>query len=208
MEESNLHPIILGRPFLATARALIVVKQGELILRIHDEHLTFHVFKPTPESEPEPKELKDDHSKMSLEESNSEPKAEPLKQSLVNKQESQKIQQPRECKEELRPQESGRAVNKDLPNTRVNGALLEEEKGVVKKFPRGWRNKKIPTEGFTPGDKVISAHHPPTLPHLPTIPSQLPRAFTIRKVFSLEHVEIIKKSSGDSFTVRGEDLRH
>ncbi|XP_016168452.1 uncharacterized protein LOC107610998 [Arachis ipaensis] len=52
MEESYLHPIILGRPFLATARALIDVEQGELILRIHDEHLTFHVFKPTPESEP------------------------------------------------------------------------------------------------------------------------------------------------------------
>ncbi|XP_016173207.1 uncharacterized protein LOC107615675 [Arachis ipaensis] len=70
MEESYLHPIILGRPFLATARALINVEQGELILRIHDEHLTFHVFKSTPESEPTPKEPKDDHSKMCLEESN------------------------------------------------------------------------------------------------------------------------------------------
>ncbi|XP_072054245.1 uncharacterized protein [Arachis hypogaea] len=37
MEESYLHPIILGRPFLATARDLIDVEQGELILRIHDE---------------------------------------------------------------------------------------------------------------------------------------------------------------------------
>ncbi|XP_015965193.1 uncharacterized protein LOC107488917 [Arachis duranensis] len=54
MEESYLHPIILGRPFLATARALIDVEQGELILRIHDAHLTFHVFKPTSESELEP----------------------------------------------------------------------------------------------------------------------------------------------------------
>ncbi|XP_072074110.1 uncharacterized protein [Arachis hypogaea] len=63
MEESYLHPIILARTFLATARALIDVEQGELILKIHDEHLTFHVFKPTPESEPEPKESKDDHSK-------------------------------------------------------------------------------------------------------------------------------------------------
>ncbi|XP_015939911.1 uncharacterized protein LOC107465445 [Arachis duranensis] len=37
MEESHLHPITLGRPFLATARALIDVEKGELILRIHDE---------------------------------------------------------------------------------------------------------------------------------------------------------------------------
>ncbi|XP_015933163.1 uncharacterized protein LOC107459445 [Arachis duranensis] len=145
MEESHLHPIILGRPFLATARALIDVQQGELILRIYDEHLIFHVFKPTPKSEPEPKELKDDHSKVCLEESNSEPETGPLKQSLVNKQEFQGIQQPRESKEELKPQESGRAVNKDFPNTRVNGALMEKEKRVLKKLPRGWRNKKIPT---------------------------------------------------------------
>ncbi|RYQ91332.1 hypothetical protein Ahy_B09g097227 [Arachis hypogaea] len=37
IEESHLHPIILGRPFLATARALIDVERGELILRVHDE---------------------------------------------------------------------------------------------------------------------------------------------------------------------------
>ncbi|XP_057719526.1 uncharacterized protein LOC130933950 [Arachis stenosperma] len=39
MEESQTHPIILGRPFLATARALIDVEQGELILRIHNAAL-------------------------------------------------------------------------------------------------------------------------------------------------------------------------
>ncbi|XP_016163105.1 uncharacterized protein LOC107605661 [Arachis ipaensis] len=85
MEESYLHPIILGRPFLATATALIDVKQRELILRIYDEHLTFHIFKPISEFEPEPKEPKDDHSNMCTKENNSESAAEPLKQSLVNK---------------------------------------------------------------------------------------------------------------------------
>ncbi|XP_057734408.1 uncharacterized protein LOC130949795 [Arachis stenosperma] len=79
MEESFLHPIILGRLFLATARTLIDVEQGELILKIHDEHLTFHVFKPTPEFEPQPKEPKDYHNKICLEESNSEPEAGSLK---------------------------------------------------------------------------------------------------------------------------------
>ncbi|RYR09021.1 hypothetical protein Ahy_B05g076988 [Arachis hypogaea] len=79
MEESYLHPIILGRLFLATARALIDVEQGELILRIHDEHLTFHVFKPTSESELEPKESKDDHSNMGTEECNSKSATKTLK---------------------------------------------------------------------------------------------------------------------------------
>ncbi|XP_016168473.1 uncharacterized protein LOC107611019 [Arachis ipaensis] len=79
MEESYLHPIILGRPFLATARALIDVEQGELILRIHEEHLTFHDFKPTSEYEPELKKPKDDHSTMCTKESNSNSAVEPLK---------------------------------------------------------------------------------------------------------------------------------
>nr|XP_025625342.1 uncharacterized protein LOC112717562 [Arachis hypogaea] len=59
MAESYLHPIILGRPFLATGRALIDVEQGELILRVHDEQLTFHSFKPVHESEQESKKSKE-----------------------------------------------------------------------------------------------------------------------------------------------------
>ncbi|XP_016164950.1 uncharacterized protein LOC107607516 [Arachis ipaensis] len=55
--------------------------------------------------EKKPKEPKDDHNNMCIEESNSESEAEPLKQSLVNKQEFQEIQQPRELKNELKPQE-------------------------------------------------------------------------------------------------------
>ncbi|RYQ95350.1 hypothetical protein Ahy_B08g090581 isoform B [Arachis hypogaea] len=137
MEESYLHPIILGRLFLATTRALIDVEQGELILRTHDEHLTFHVFKPTSESEPEPIESKDDHSNMCTKESNTESVAEPLKQSFVNKQEIQEIQQPREIKKELKPQELERAANEEPPDTIITGAPLEEEKRVVKKLPRG-----------------------------------------------------------------------
>ncbi|XP_024022975.1 uncharacterized protein LOC112092050 [Morus notabilis] len=38
-------PIILGRPFLATGRTLIDVQKGELTMRVHDEQVTFNVFK-------------------------------------------------------------------------------------------------------------------------------------------------------------------
>ncbi|XP_015944695.1 uncharacterized protein LOC107469830 [Arachis duranensis] len=103
MEENYLHPIILGRPFLATARAFIDVEQGKLILRIHDEQLTFHVFKPTHESEQENKDLKDDHKEVFLEETSSKSQPEPLKNPVVDKQEVQVIQQPRKPKEELKP---------------------------------------------------------------------------------------------------------
>ncbi|XP_015940851.1 uncharacterized protein LOC107466391 [Arachis duranensis] len=70
------------------------------------------------------------------------------------------------------------------------------------------RLKKILTEGFSPGDEVISSHYLPMPPGLKTIPSQLPQVFTIRKVLSMEHLEIIKESNGDVFIVRGEDIKH
>ena len=44
MEEDENVPIILGRPFLATSRALIDVQMGELKLRVENEGAVFHVF--------------------------------------------------------------------------------------------------------------------------------------------------------------------
>ncbi|XP_027342978.1 uncharacterized protein LOC113855537 [Abrus precatorius] len=42
--EDSKVPVILGRPFLTTGRALIDVQQGQLMLRVHDEKVTFKVF--------------------------------------------------------------------------------------------------------------------------------------------------------------------
>ena len=72
MEESHTHPIILGRPFLATARALIDVEQGELILRIHDERLSFNVFKLSQETDQEDKELSTDENETLKEKTSTE----------------------------------------------------------------------------------------------------------------------------------------
>ncbi|XP_009777276.1 uncharacterized protein [Nicotiana sylvestris] len=38
-------PIILGQPFLATGGALIDVREGKLKVRVHDEEITFNVYK-------------------------------------------------------------------------------------------------------------------------------------------------------------------
>nr|XP_016454650.1 PREDICTED: uncharacterized protein LOC107778843 [Nicotiana tabacum] len=38
-------PIILGRPFLSTGGALIDVREGKLNMRVHDEEITFNVYK-------------------------------------------------------------------------------------------------------------------------------------------------------------------
>ena len=46
MEEDEQIPIILGRPFLATGRALIDVQKGELKLRVDKEEAIFKVLTP------------------------------------------------------------------------------------------------------------------------------------------------------------------
>ena len=44
MEEDKEIPIILGRPFLATSRAMIDVQRGELKLKVQDDEVKFNVF--------------------------------------------------------------------------------------------------------------------------------------------------------------------
>ena len=44
MEEDKEKPIILGRPFLATGRAMIDVQRGELKLRVQEDEVKFNVF--------------------------------------------------------------------------------------------------------------------------------------------------------------------
>ncbi|XP_057734307.1 uncharacterized protein LOC130949667 [Arachis stenosperma] len=45
MQEEAKTSIIRGRPFLATAGATIDVQKGDLTLRLHNEKMTFNVFK-------------------------------------------------------------------------------------------------------------------------------------------------------------------
>ncbi|XP_061363654.1 uncharacterized protein LOC133307202 [Gastrolobium bilobum] len=44
MQEDAEIPLLLGRPFLATARAMIDVEQGKLMLRVNDETVTIDVL--------------------------------------------------------------------------------------------------------------------------------------------------------------------
>ncbi|QHN86441.1 Retrotransposon gag protein [Arachis hypogaea] len=65
--------------------------------------------------------------------------------------------------------------------------------GPKNKVPKGWRNKNIPTEDFSPGMRVVFTQSP-VKPH------------TVNRILSLEHVELIHKSTEKKFTMRGEDL--
>lgn len=44
MEEDINIPLILGRPFVATGKALIYVQKGKLLLRVGDEEIKLDVF--------------------------------------------------------------------------------------------------------------------------------------------------------------------
>ncbi|KAK5771687.1 hypothetical protein PVK06_047924 [Gossypium arboreum] len=44
MDEDVKVPLILGRPFLATARAVIDVGDGKLVLRVGDEEIIFKIY--------------------------------------------------------------------------------------------------------------------------------------------------------------------
>ncbi|RYR62434.1 hypothetical protein Ahy_A04g020016 [Arachis hypogaea] len=204
MEESHLHPIILGRPFLATARALIDMEKGELILRIHDEQLSFNVFK---EEDQEYKESRKHHDELLKEEASTE--AQPAHPEIhwVDGQGKQQVPQVKEKLEEPKPPEACEDINKSSSKKEAT-KNKKTAPGAKKKVPRGWQNKKIPTEDFSPGDKVISAYFTDIPPNLPTVPSQLPKVFTINRVLSLEHVEIIDPTNGYKSTAKGEDFKH
>ncbi|XP_073137859.1 uncharacterized protein [Henckelia pumila] len=45
MDDDRETPLILGRPFLATSRALIDFQNGELILRLNEKQVVFNMFK-------------------------------------------------------------------------------------------------------------------------------------------------------------------
>ena len=54
MEEDEMVPIILGRPFLATGKAQINVQEGEMKLRVQGNEVTFHVFRAMKHSDDDP----------------------------------------------------------------------------------------------------------------------------------------------------------
>ncbi|RYR09355.1 hypothetical protein Ahy_B05g077648 [Arachis hypogaea] len=96
MEESHTHPIILGRPFLATARELIDVEKGELILRIHDERLSFNVFKLSQETDQEDKELSTNDKETLKEETSTEAQPVHSETPSIDKQGKQQLPQLKE----------------------------------------------------------------------------------------------------------------
>ncbi|KAL4321982.1 hypothetical protein AHAS_Ahas14G0164900 [Arachis hypogaea] len=166
--------IILGRPFLATGGALIDVEEGELVLRVHNEQLVFHVFKDMHSAGEEERCMQTELIDPNLHEPPDDgQKNLQLKPPLVT-------------------------INKIPPDIKPkfgvgNASSTKEEVPKKKKIPMGWRNKKIPTEGFSLGMKVVLTSNPVW-------------TYTVNKILSLEHIELLYGDTGKKFKVRGEEL--
>ncbi|RYR66879.1 hypothetical protein Ahy_A03g013018 [Arachis hypogaea] len=170
MDENPIYPIILGRSFLATVRALIDVEQGELVLRIHDEQLTFNVINLSQESSQENKESREEQNEALMQETSKEAQTTQLETPLVGKPCIQEELHSKVTQGKLSKPESYKPSNKEsLEKESIESKRAS--RGTKKKVPRVWRNKKIPTKNFSPGDEVISTYFPSIPPHLPTIPS-------------------------------------
>ncbi|QHO57313.1 Retrotransposon gag protein [Arachis hypogaea] len=72
IEEDDKTPINLGSPFLATSRTLIDVEKEELMMRVHEEHIVFHVFKNLQDSTQEEECMKMDSINPNLKEAPNE----------------------------------------------------------------------------------------------------------------------------------------
>ncbi|XP_015940025.1 uncharacterized protein LOC107465562 [Arachis duranensis] len=162
MEENFNTAIILGRLFSATGISLIDVEKGELMRKVHDEHIVFHVFKSLQDSTQEKECMKIDFRDPNLKEALNEPPPKLLSPCLKDRKEVEMVQRAQEVNKELQPKPPYETFNKNPLDIKTpkHESPLEKERNPKKKMPRGWRNKKICTKGFSLVDKVMLTYQP------------------------------------------------
>ncbi|XP_016165346.1 uncharacterized protein LOC107607969 [Arachis ipaensis] len=135
IEEDDNTSIILGRPFLATARALIDVEKGELMLKVHEEHIVFHVFKNLQLSTQEEECMKIDSIDPNLKEAPDETLPMHLSSCWKRKEEVEVVQQAQRIEEKLQPKPAFEILSKDIPKIEASKPELppKKEKSPKKK---------------------------------------------------------------------------
>ncbi|XP_057719654.1 uncharacterized protein LOC130934081 [Arachis stenosperma] len=139
IEEDDNTPIILGRPFLATDRALIHVEKGKLMLRVHEEHIVFHVFKNLQDSTQEEECMKIYSKDPNLKEAPDETLSMHLSSCWKGKKVVVVVQQAQGIEEKLQPKPAFEILSKDPPKIEAPKPEPPPEKGKnpKKKVPRG-----------------------------------------------------------------------
>ncbi|XP_061366118.1 uncharacterized protein LOC133309373 [Gastrolobium bilobum] len=140
MEGGAEMPLLLGRPFLATARALIDVENGKLELRMNEETVTINVFDSLKQSS-----HKDDCFSLEVKEKQSV--ADDAKEDGAIKVDLKELPQ---------PQKNVFLGDKEA----VIEALKEEETELKNKDPFSHTNKILNEDDDKPGRKSKRRRHP------------------------------------------------
>ncbi|XP_015947582.1 uncharacterized protein LOC107472583 [Arachis duranensis] len=192
-DEDDGDSVILGRPFLATARAIIDIEKGELTLRMHDQSVTLKVL-----PEAQFSEKKKDY--MEIDKRGSQLREENDKESHSNTPRPRIVQINEEAQEDI-----GILANeKRGPQEKPMARKERSTKGKMKhrnKTKRGWKNRRIPIEGLSKGDKVQLIYQ-----QLGSN-QQTENYYTVSNILSLEHAEIEHQRTKKRITVRGDKLR-
>ncbi|XP_016207039.1 uncharacterized protein LOC107647481 [Arachis ipaensis] len=193
MKKGENASIILRRPLLATGRALIDVEKGELMLRVHDEHLIFHIVKTMHHSSDQEDCKKVKVKDPNLRETPNKSLSRTPFSCLERKKEKKKAQQIEnsiETNKSLQPKPSF-TINKP-PDIKLKFGVecaSNKEEAPKKKVHKEWKKKKISTVDFSPGEKVMLSHH-------------LLLPYIVNEVLSLEHIELLHEDTGRRFKVR------
>ena len=87
------------------------------------------------------------------------------------------------------------------PTCKQKGSIRRRKKNE-NRIKKGWKNKKIPTEGLSKGDKVQLVYQQLGASQ------QIDDYYTVSKILSLEHAEIEHQGTKKKLTIRGDKLRH
>jgi len=128
MAEDDETPLILGRPFLATGRALIDVEMGQLMLRFHNEQVVFNIFEAMKHIADNPKCYRIDVVEEIVEDDSREPQlTQPMEKALVNSMENCDDDEDLEVKECVKQLE---ASKQEVEPVKIEKLLIEENKGA------------------------------------------------------------------------------
>ncbi|XP_057745189.1 uncharacterized protein LOC130963057 [Arachis stenosperma] len=122
-EEEGNNSIILGRPFLATVRAIIDVEKGEMIFRVHNEQMVINVFKSIQHPPEQENYMKVDMIESLVEETLEATSHEQQDEEVEEEQEEEVVEISREDKEKEKPKQE----LKPLPSHLKYVFLGEEE---------------------------------------------------------------------------------
>ncbi|CAJ2672467.1 unnamed protein product [Trifolium pratense] len=171
-ETREWEPLLLGRPFLATSRALIDVEMGELMLRTDDQQVTFNVFDKMECDDGDPQCFKIQGKKKSDANPTQEPPKKPRTKMSASKGQSSRSAQasPPRRSTATRPQVHPHFISEvhEKRYTQIRTFTINQEKGFGEDLlkgvaeigneikSRGWEkfNKLMIKDEVNPGNQM------------------------------------------------------